>query len=260
MALEIYAEEKDIPKCKIAMEALKHSMRWDEEHYGLPYDLDNYMIVATSAFNMGAMENKGLNIFNTSCVLADEEYTTDAAIMRVQSVIAHEYFHNWTGNRITCRDWFQLCLKEGLTVFRDQSFSEDLQSAAVQRIDDVAVLKAHQFPEDSGPLSHPPRPDHFVEINNFYTATVYEKGAEINRMMATLLGKEKFRQGTDEYFRRHDGQAVTVEDWVAALTAGSGVDLSNFLTWYNQPGTPKLVAKVSMMQMHKLIVLALSKA
>uniref|UniRef100_UPI00289A7ED1 aminopeptidase N n=1 Tax=Acinetobacter variabilis TaxID=70346 RepID=UPI00289A7ED1 len=243
VALEIYAEERDIPKCKIAMEALKHSMRWDEEHYGLPYDLDNYMIVATSAFNMGAMENKGLNIFNTSCVLADEEYTTDAAIMRVQSVIAHEYFHNWTGNRITCRDWFQLCLKEGLTVFRDQSFSEDLQSAAVQRIDDVAVLKAHQFPEDSGPLSHPPRPDHFVEINNFYTATVYEKGAEINRMMATLLGKEKFRQGTDEYFRRHDGQAVTVEDWVAALTAGSGVDLSNFLTWYNQPGTPKLVAK-----------------
>lgn len=243
VALEIYAEEKDIPKCKIAMEALKHSMRWDEEHYGRAYDLDNYMIVATSAFNMGAMENKGLNIFNTSCVLADEEYTTDAAIMRVQSVIAHEYFHNWTGNRITCRDWFQLCLKEGLTVFRDQSFSEDLQSSAVQRIDDVAVLKAHQFPEDSGPLSHPPRPDHFVEINNFYTATVYEKGAEINRMMATLLGKEKFRQGTDEYFRRHDGEAVTVEDWVDALSAGSGVDLSNFLTWYNQPGTPKLEVK-----------------
>ena len=243
VALEIYAIEKDIPKCHIAMEALKHSMRWDEEHYGRPYDLDNYMIVAVSQFNMGAMENKGLNIFNTSCVLADEEYTTDAAIMRVQSVIAHEYFHNWTGNRITCRDWFQLCLKEGLTVFRDQSFSEDLQSAAVQRIDDVAVLKAHQFPEDAGPLSHPPRPDHFVEINNFYTATVYEKGAEINRMMATLLGKEKYRKGTDEYFLRHDGQAVTVEDWVAALSAGSGVDLSNFLTWYNQPGTPKLEAK-----------------
>ncbi|APR70077.1 aminopeptidase N [Acinetobacter haemolyticus] len=240
VALEIYAVEKDIPKCHIAMEALKHSMRWDEEHYGRPYDLDNYMIVAVSQFNMGAMENKGLNIFNTSCVLADEEYTTDAAIMRVQSVIAHEYFHNWTGNRITCRDWFQLCLKEGLTVFRDQSFSEDLQSAAVQRIDDVAVLKSHQFPEDAGPLSHPPRPDHFVEINNFYTATVYEKGAEINRMMATLLGKDKYRQGTDEYFERHDGQAVTVEDWVAALSAGSGVDLSNFLTWYNQPGTPKL--------------------
>ncbi|MBC9230610.1 aminopeptidase N [bacterium SPL81] len=243
VALEIYAIEKEIPKCHIAMEALKHSMRWDEEHYGRPYDLDNYMIVAVSQFNMGAMENKGLNIFNTSCVLADEEFTTDAAIMRVQSVIAHEYFHNWTGNRITCRDWFQLCLKEGLTVFRDQSFSEDLQSAAVQRIDDVAVLKAHQFPEDAGPLSHPPRPDHFVEINNFYTATVYEKGAEINRMMATLLGKEKYRKGTDEYFLRHDGQAVTVEDWVAALSAGSGVDLSNFLTWYNQPGTPKLEAK-----------------
>ncbi|MGV0885629.1 aminopeptidase N [Acinetobacter venetianus] len=243
VALEIYAIEKDIPKCHIAMEALKHSMRWDEEHYGRPYDLDNYMIVAVSQFNMGAMENKGLNIFNTSCVLADEEFTTDAAIMRVQSVIAHEYFHNWTGNRITCRDWFQLCLKEGLTVFRDQSFSEDLQSAAVQRIDDVAVLKSHQFPEDAGPLSHPPRPDHFVEINNFYTATVYEKGAEINRMMATLLGKEKYRKGTDEYFLRYDGQAVTVEDWVAALSAGSGVDLSNFLTWYNQPGTPKLEAK-----------------
>ena len=240
VALEIYAIEKDIPKCHIAMEALKHSMRWDEEHYGRPYDLDNYMIVAVSQFNMGAMENKGLNIFNTSCVLADEEYTTDAAIMRVQSVIAHEYFHNWTGNRITCRDWFQLCLKEGLTVFRDQSFSEDLQSAAVQRIDDVAVLKSHQFPEDAGPLSHPPRPDHFVEINNFYTATVYEKGAEINRMMATLLGKEKYRKGTDEYFHRHDGQAVTVEDWVSALSAGSDVDLTNFLTWYNQPGTPKL--------------------
>ncbi|MHA3054420.1 aminopeptidase N [Acinetobacter sp. ANC 4633] len=243
VALEIYAIEKDIPKCHIAMEALKHSMRWDEEHYGRAYDLDNYMIVAVSQFNMGAMENKGLNIFNTSCVLADEEYTTDAAIMRVQSVIAHEYFHNWTGNRITCRDWFQLCLKEGLTVFRDQSFSEDLQSAAVQRIDDVAVLKSHQFPEDAGPLSHPPRPDHFVEINNFYTATVYEKGAEINRMMSTLLGQEKYRQGTDEYFRRHDGQAVTVEDWVAALSAGSGVDLSAFLNWYNQPGTPKLEAK-----------------
>nr|WP_298892994.1 aminopeptidase N [uncultured Acinetobacter sp.] len=240
VALEIYAEAKDIPKCHIAMQALKDSMKWDEVHYCRPYDLDNYMIVATSAFNMGAMENKGLNIFNTSCVLADPEYTTDASIMRVQSVIAHEYFHNWTGNRITCRDWFQLCLKEGLTVFRDQSFSEDLQSAAVQRIDDVSVLKSHQFPEDAGPLSHPARPDHFVEINNFYTATVYEKGAEISRMMATLLGKEKFRLGTDEYFKRHDGQAVTVEDWVAALSAGSGVDLSAFLTWYNQPGTPTL--------------------
>jgi aminopeptidase N len=243
VALEIYAVEQDIAKCHVAMQALKDSMRWDEQHYGRPYDLDNYMIVATSAFNMGAMENKGLNIFNTSCVLADPEVTTDAAIMRVQSVIAHEYFHNWTGNRITCRDWFQLCLKEGLTVFRDQSFSEDLQSAAVQRIDDVSVLKSHQFPEDAGPLSHPARPDHFVEINNFYTATVYEKGAEISRMMATLLGRQKFRLGTDEYFRRHDGQAVTVEDWVAALSAGSGEDLSGFLHWYNQPGTPNLAVQ-----------------
>ncbi len=240
VALEIYAERKDIEKCHIAMQALKDSMKWDEVHYGRPYDLDVYMIVATSAFNMGAMENKGLNIFNTSCVLADENVTTDAAVLRVQSVIAHEYFHNWTGNRITCRDWFQLCLKEGLTVFRDQSFSEDMQSPAVQRIDDVSVLKAHQFPEDAGPLSHPARPDHFVEINNFYTATVYEKGAEISRMMATVLGKEKFRQGTDEYFRRHDGQAVTVEDWIAALSAGSGMDMSGFLTWYNQPNTPHL--------------------
>lgn len=238
--LEIYALEKDIAKCHIAMQALKHSMRWDEEQYGRCYDLDNYMIVAVSQFNMGAMENKGLNIFNTSCVLADEAYTTDLAIMRVQSVIAHEYFHNWTGNRITCRDWFQLCLKEGLTVFRDQSFSEELQSASVQRIDDVAVLKSHQFPEDAGPLAHPPRPDHFVEINNFYTATVYEKGAEISRMMATLLGKEKFRQGTDRYFELYDGQAVTVEDWVSALSQGSGVDLSAFLRWYNQPHTPTL--------------------
>lgn len=243
--LEIYAEPKDIAKCHIAMQALKHSMRWDEQHYGRSYDLDNYMIVATSHFNMGAMENKGLNIFNTSCVLADAEYTTDMAIMRVQSVIAHEYFHNWTGNRITCRDWFQLCLKEGLTVFRDQSFSEDLQSPAVQRIDDVAVLKAHQFPEDAGPLAHPPRPDHFVEINNFYTATVYEKGAEISRMMATLLGKEKFRQGTDKYFELFDGQAVTVEDWISALSQGSGVDLSDFLRWYNQPHTPTLTVEQS---------------
>ncbi|MDO4223783.1 MAG: aminopeptidase N [Acinetobacter sp.] len=241
--LEIYALEKDIAKCHIAMEALKHSMRWDEEHYGLSYDLDNYMIVAVSQFNMGAMENKGLNIFNTSCVLADEEYTNDLAIMRVQSVIAHEYFHNWTGNRITCRDWFQLCLKEGLTVFRDQVFSEDLQSAAVQRIDDVAVLKSYQFPEDAGPLAHPPRPDHFVEINNFYTTTVYEKGAEISRMMATLLGKEKFRQGTDKYFELFDGQAVTVEDWIFALSQGSGVDLSAFLRWYNQPHTPQLIVQ-----------------
>jgi aminopeptidase N len=238
VALEIYAEEQDIPKCTIGMQALKDSMKWDEDVYGRAYDLDNYMIVATSQFNMGAMENKGLNIFNTACVLADPQVTTDIAMFNVKAVIAHEYFHNWTGNRITCRDWFQLCLKEGFTVFRDQSFSETIQSPAVQRIDDVATLKSIQFAEDAGPLSHPPRPDHFVEINNFYTATVYEKGAEIARMIANLLGKEKFRQGTDEYFRRFDGQAVTVEDLLDSLSDGSGVDVRRFLNWYSQPGTP----------------------
>lgn len=238
VALEIYALAQDLPKCHVAMQALKDSMTWDEQVYGRAYDLDNYMIVAVSQFNMGAMENKGLNIFNTACVLADPQVTTDPAMFYVKSTIAHEYFHNWTGNRITCRDWFQLCLKEGFTVFRDQSFSETLQSPPVQRIDDVASLKSAQFAEDAGPLSHPPRPDHFVEINNFYTATVYDKGAEIARMMANLLGPEKFRQGTDEYFRRHDGQAVTVEDLIDSLSDGSGVDLRNFLPWYNQPGTP----------------------
>lgn len=238
VALELYTEQKDIEKCHVAMQALKDSMRWDEEHYGRAYDLDNYMIVAVSQFNMGAMENKGLNIFNTSCVLSDPETTTDLSNLYVKSTIAHEYFHNWTGNRITCRDWFQLCLKEGFTVYRDQSFSDTLQSPAVQRIDDVSSLKSAQFAEDAGPLSHPPRPDHFVEINNFYTATVYDKGAEIVRMMATLLGEEAFRQGTDEYFRRHDGEAVTVEDLISSLSDGSGTDLWSFLPWYSQPGTP----------------------
>lgn len=238
VVLEIYAVEQDIPKCDIAMQALKDSMKWDEEVYGRAYDLDNYMIVATSQFNMGAMENKGLNIFNTACVLADPQVTTDIAMFNVKAVIAHEYFHNWTGNRITCRDWFQLCLKEGFTVFRDQSFSETIQSPAVQRIDDVSTLKSIQFAEDAGPLSHPPRPDHFVEINNFYTSTVYEKGAEIARMIANLLGKEKFRQGTDEYFRRFDGQAVTVEDLLDALSDGSCENVRHFLAWYSQPGTP----------------------
>ncbi len=238
VALELYTEQKDIDKCHVAMQALKDSMTWDEEQYGRPYDLDNYMIVAVSQFNMGAMENKGLNIFNTACVLSDPSTTTDISNLYVKSTIAHEYFHNWTGNRITCRDWFQLCLKEGFTVFRDQSFSDTLQSPAVQRIDDVSSLKSAQFAEDAGPLSHPPRPDHFVEINNFYTATVYDKGAEIVRMMATLLGEEKFRLGTDEYFRRHDGEAVTVEDLISSLSDGSGMDLWNFLPWYSQPGTP----------------------
>lgn len=237
--LEIYATKHDLDKCHIAMQALKDSMKWDEDNYGCAYDLDRYMIVATGQFNMGAMENKGLNIFNTSCVLASPETTTDERIFQVKSVIAHEYFHNWTGNRVTCRDWFQLCLKEGLTVFRDQSFSGDFRSKAVQRIEDVAVLRAHQFVEDAGPLSHPVRPESFVEINNFYTLTIYEKGAEIVRMIANLLGKDKYRQGTDEYFRRHDGQAVTIEDFLSALSIGDERVL-DFLAWYRQPGTPEV--------------------
>ena len=237
--LEVYAKPENIEQCHVGMQALKDSMQWDEEHYGRAYDLDRYMIVAVSQFNMGAMENKGLNIFNTACVLSSPETTTDRRNFNVKAVIAHEYFHNWTGNRITCRDWFQLCLKEGFTVFRDQSFSESLHSPAVQRIDDVATLRAAQFPEDASPLAHPPRPDHFVEINNFYTATVYEKGAEIVRMIANTLGKEKFRQGTDEYFRRYDGQAVTVEDLLSALSV-SGTNVENFLDWYTQPATPVL--------------------
>lgn len=235
--LELYAKSEDIDKCAVGMQALKDSMQWDEVNYGRAYDLDRYMIVAVSQFNMGAMENKGLNIFNTACVLSSPETTTDARSFSVKSIIAHEYFHNWTGNRITCRDWFQLCLKEGFTVYRDQSFSADQQSSAVQRIDDVATLRAHQFAEDAGPLAHPVRPESFVEINNFYTTTVYEKGAEIVRMIANTLGPDNFRKGTDEYFRRYDGQAVTVEDFLSALSITDS-KIENFIDWYRQPGTP----------------------
>lgn len=241
--LRIYVEPHDLEKVDHAMESLKRSMRWDEDVYGREYDLDIFMIVAVSHFNMGAMENKGLNIFNTSCVLAHPATTTDAGFQRVESVVAHEYFHNWSGNRVTCRDWFQLSLKEGFTVFRDQQFSADMLSASVQRIEDVNVLRSWQFAEDAGPLAHPVRPESFVEINNFYTATVYEKGAEIVRMLHTVLGAEKFRQGTDLYFSRHDGQAVTVEDFVGALSDASGLDLSGFMQWYRQPGTPVLKAE-----------------
>ncbi len=235
--LELYAKSADIDKCDVGMQALKDAMRWDEVNYGRAYDLDRYMIVAVSQFNMGAMENKGLNIFNTACVLSSPETTTDARSFSVKAIIAHEYFHNWTGNRITCRDWFQLCLKEGFTVYRDQSFSADQQSGAVQRIDDVATLRAHQFSEDAGPLAHPVRPESFVEINNFYTTTVYEKGAEIVRMIANTLGPDDFRKGTDEYFRRYDGQAVTVEDFLSALSITDD-KIENFIDWYRQPGTP----------------------
>ena len=237
--LELYAKSADIDKCDVGMQALKDAMKWDEVNYGRAYDLDRYMIVAVSQFNMGAMENKGLNIFNTACVLSSPETTTDARSFSVKAIIAHEYFHNWTGNRITCRDWFQLCLKEGFTVYRDQSFSADQQSSAVQRIDDVATLRAHQFSEDAGPLAHPVRPESFVEINNFYTTTVYEKGAEIVRMIANTLGPDDFRTGTDEYFRRYDGQAVTVEDFLSALSI-TNEKVEDFIDWYRQPGTPVL--------------------
>lgn len=240
VVLKIYVEAHDLRQCHHAMASLKASMRWDEQKYGREYDLDIFMIVAVSHFNMGAMENKGLNIFNTSCVLAHPETTTDLGFQRVESVVAHEYFHNWSGNRVTCRDWFQLSLKEGFTVFRDQQFSADQLSASVQRIEDVTVLRNAQFSEDAGPLAHPVRPESFIEINNFYTATVYEKGAEIVRMLHTVLGEAGFRKGTDLYFSRFDGQAVTVEDFVQSLAQANHTDLTPFMQWYRQPCTPVL--------------------
>jgi len=239
--LTIYVEPGKEDRCAWAMDALKRSMRWDEERFGLEYDLDIFNIVAVSDFNMGAMENKGLNVFNDSLVLATAETATDASFFSIERVIAHEYFHNWTGNRITCRDWFQLCLKEGLTVYRDQLFGEDMRNAGTQRIAGVRQLKARQFPEDAGPLAHPVWPDRYIEINNFYTATVYEKGAELCRMLETLLGREGFRKAMDLYFKRHDGEAATVEDFVACMADASGRDLTQFMTWYAQAGTPELV-------------------
>ncbi len=238
--LRIYVEARNREKCAHAMTSLKKSMAWDEKVFGLEYDLNMYMIVAVDDFNMGAMENKGLNIFNSKYVLASQETATDQDYLGVEGVIAHEYFHNWTGNRVTCRDWFQLSLKEGLTVFRDQEFSSDMNSRAVQRIEDVRVLRSFQFREDSGPMAHPVRPDSYVEINNFYTLTVYNKGAEVIRMMHTLLGAENFRKGMDLYFERHDGQAVTCDDFVAAMATASGIDLDHFKLWYSQSGTPEL--------------------
>ncbi|POF90138.1 aminopeptidase N [Pseudomonas putida] len=240
VALRIYVEPENIDKCQHAMVSLKKSMRWDEEVYGREYDLDIFMIVAVNDFNMGAMENKGLNIFNSSCVLARAETATDAAHQRVEGVVAHEYFHNWTGNRITCRDWFQLSLKEGFTVFRDAEFSADMNSRTVKRIEDVAYLRTHQFAEDAGPMAHPVRPDSFIEISNFYTLTIYEKGAEVVGMVRTLLGAEGFRKGSDLYFERHDGQAVTCDDFIKAMEDANGVDLTQFKRWYSQAGTPRL--------------------
>ncbi len=241
--LHIYATPKDIDKCDFAMQSLKRSMKWDEDVYGLEYDLEIYNIVAVSDFNMGAMENKSLNVFNTKYVLASKETATDTDFAHVEGVIGHEYFHNWTGNRVTCRDWFQLSLKEGLTVFRDQEFSADMGSRAVKRIDDVRVLRAHQFPEDAGPMAHPIRPESYIEINNFYTATVYNKGAEVIRMMHTLLGAKNFRKGMDLYFDRHDGAAVTCEDFVAAMEDASGIDLKQFRRWYEYAGTPEVTVE-----------------
>ncbi len=240
ITLQVFVEYENSHKCEHALLSLKQAMKWDEETYGREYDLDIYMIVAVNDFNMGAMENKGLNVFNASCVLASPDTATDADYYNIQSIIAHEYFHNWSGNRVTCRDWFQLSLKEGFTVFRDQEFSADLNSRAVKRIDDVNVLRTHQFAQDAGPMAHPIRPDHYIEISNFYTVTVYNKGAEVVRMIRNLVGIEGFRKGTDLYFERHDGQAVTTEDFVAAMESANNIDLSLFENWYSQAGTPVL--------------------
>ena len=238
--LRIYVEPENIGRCDYAMDSLVRAMRWDEEKYGREYDLDVFNIVAVNDFNMGAMENKGLNIFNSKFILASAETATDHDFQGIEGVVAHEYFHNWTGNRITCRDWFQLSLKEGLTVYRDQEFSADMGSRGVKRIDDVRLLRAHQFAEDAGPMAHPVRPDSYIEINNFYTVTVYEKGAEVVRMQAGLLGPGNFRRATDLYFDRHDGQAVTTEDFVACMQDASGRDLAQFRHWYDYAGTPQL--------------------
>ena len=241
VVLRIFVEPKDLDKCAFGMDALKQSMRWDEEVYGREYDLDIFMIVAVDDFNMGAMENKGLNVFNTSCVLAHPDITTDAGFLRIAGIVAHEYFHNWSGNRVTCRDWFQLSLKEGFTVFRDAQFSADTGASVVRRIENVALLRTAQFAEDGGPMAHPVRPDSYLEINNFYTLTVYEKGAELVRMIRELVGAEVFRRGSDLYFSRHDGQAVTTEDFVRAMEDASGRDLGQFRLWYTQAGTPQLL-------------------
>jgi aminopeptidase N len=242
VTLQVWVEEENLSKTDHAMASLKRAMKWDEQTYGREYDLDLFMIVAVNDFNMGAMENKGLNIFNSAAVLTHPHTATDAAFQRVESIVAHEYFHNWSGNRVTCRDWFQLSLKEGFTVFRDQSFSADTNSAPVKRIEDVAVFRTAQFAEDAGPTAHPIRPDHYIEIGNFYTLTIYEKGAEVVRMLQNLLGWELFRRGSDLYFERMDGQAATIEDFVGCMSEVSGLDLSQFMHWYSQAGTPEIDA------------------
>ena len=241
--LQIYVRDGDQSKCEYAMDALKRSMKWDEEVYKREYDLDLFMIVAVDDFNMGAMENKGLNIFNSKYVLASPETATDKDFELIEGIIAHEYFHNWTGNRITCKNWFQLCLKEGLTVFRDQQFSSDQRSHAVKRIEDVIQLRARQFREDAGPLAHPCRPEKYVEINNFYTSTVYEKGSEIIGMLKLLVGDIPYYKALDLYFNRHDGEACTIEDWIKVFEDSCEIDLTQFKLWYSQSGTPKVSVK-----------------
>ncbi len=258
--LEIFVEEKDKDKCAHAMQSLEYAMRWDEAVYGREYDLDLYMIVAVSHFNMGAMENKGLNIFNTKFVLARPDTATDVDYEGVEGVIAHEYFHNWTGNRITCRDWFQLSLKEGFTVFRDQEFTADRVSKSVKRIENVTNLRTRQFAEDASPLAHSIRPDAYIEINNFYTLTVYEKGAEVVRMLHTLLGQDGFRRGSDLYFERHDGQAVTCDDFVSAMQDANNIDLTQFRLWYSQAGTPKVSVSTAYDETTKTFSLTLSQS
>ena len=238
--LRLYVEPHNMHKTSFAMESLKKAFEWEEERFNLSYDLDIYMIVAVDDFNMGAMENKGLNIFNSDCVLANQETSSDASFIRIESIIGHEYFHNWTGNRVTCRDWFQLSLKEGLTVFRDQEFSSDLRSRAIQRITDVNELKTRQFAEDSGPMAHPVRPESYIAMDNFYTATVYEKGAEVIRMIHTILGEEGFQKGMTLYFERHDGAAVTIDDFVASMSDANNFDFDSFMPWYSKSGTPEV--------------------
>ena len=238
--LRLYVEPHNMHKTSFAMESLKKAFEWEEERFNLSYDLDIYMIVAVDDFNMGAMENKGLNIFNSDCVLANQETSSDASFIRIESIIGHEYFHNWTGNRVTCRDWFQLSLKEGLTVFRDQEFSSDLRSRAIQRITDVNELKTRQFAEDSGPMAHPVRPESYIAMDNFYTATVYEKGAEVIRMIHTILGEEGFQKGMTLYFERHDGAAVTIDDFVASMSDANNFDFNSFMPWYSKSGTPEV--------------------
>ncbi len=259
VALKLYVEPQNIDKTDYALDALKRAMRWDEQRYGREYDLDIFMIVAVDDFNMGAMENKGLNIFNSSCVLANPKTATDQTYLRIEAIVAHEYFHNWSGNRVTCRDWFQLSLKEGFTVFRDASFSAEMNDETVKRIEDVRLLRTAQFAEDAGPMAHPVQPDSYLEISNFYTLTIYEKGAELVRMLYQMLGAKTFYQGADLYFARHDGQAVTIYEFIDAMQTASGLDLTQFMRWYKQAGTPEVSLKSEYNPEQKCLTLSFSQ-